>query len=94
MSLESQLKGVLRRVDPPPGFADRVMRYVEDKQSRLSGQARSPVLHRALAAAALIAIAVGGWGVHATLRARDELLTAMRIASQKVVHAQQEVNRR
>jgi len=51
-------------------------------------------LTRALAAAALIAIAVGGWGAHATLRARDELLTAMRIASQKVSHAQQEINRR
>jgi len=44
-----------------------------------------------LAAAALIASALGGWGLHVTLRARDEVLTAMRIASQKVAHAQREV---
>jgi len=38
-----------------------------------------------------MAIALGGWGLHVTLRARDEVLTAMRIASEKVAHAQREV---
>jgi len=94
MNLESELKEVLRRVDPPSGFSKRVMKRVEDRRSRLSGQARLPVLQRALAASVLIALAIGGWGVHETLRARNELLTAMRIASQKVAHAQQEVTRR
>jgi len=87
MNLESELKDVLRRVDPPDGFADRVMR-------RASGQPRWPVLHRGLAASLLIALAIGGWGVRETLHARSELLTAMRIASQKVAHAQQAVTRR
>ena len=96
MSLESDLKEVLRRVDPPEGFAARVMRRVavDDSRSRLSGQARRPVLQRAIAAALLLAITIGGWGIHETLRARNELLTAMRIASEKVAHAQQQVNRR
>jgi len=95
MSLESDLKAVLRRTDPPEGFAARVMSKVEDSRPRLSGRRRAVVLHRAIAAAVLLAITIGGWGIHETLRARNELLTAMRIASQKVAHAQQEVvNRR
>ena len=91
MNLESELKEALRRVDPPSGFTKRVMKRVEDGRS---GRARLPVLQRALAASVLIALAIGGWGVHETLRARNELLTAMRIASQKVAHAQQAVTRR
>ena len=86
MNLESGLRDVLRRVDPPDGFADRVMERVERRRPRRRLQA--------MAAAVLIAITVGGWGVHETLRARNELLTAMRIASQKVAHAQQEVKGR
>jgi len=58
---------------------------VERRRPRRRGPAR------ALAAAALIAIALGGWGLHVMLRARDEVMTAMRIASQKVAHAQREV---
>jgi hypothetical protein len=93
MNLESELKAVLRRVDPPPGFGDRVMKRVAAGFSRPAGGLKAAAT-RALAAAGLIAIALGGWGMHATLRARNELLTAMRIASEKVAHAQQEVNRR
>ena len=86
MNLESELRDVLQRVDPRDGFANRVMQRVERRHPRRRLQA--------MAAAVLIAMTVGGWGVHETLRARNELLTAMRIASQKVAHAQQEVNRR
>jgi len=92
MNLESELRDVLRRVDPPPGFAGRVIRRVGADFNRPAKA--GPTRARALAAAALITIAVGGWGVHETLRARSELLTAMRIASQKVAHVQHEVNRR
>jgi len=95
MSLESDLKEVLRRVDPPEGFAARVMSKVGDSRPRLSGQRKAVApWKRALAAAVLLAITIGGWGIHETLRARNELLTAMRIASEKVAHAQQQVNRR
>ena len=94
MNLESELKDVLRRADPPEGFANRVMKRVEDRRSRLCGQAGLPVLQRAIAASVLVALAISGWGVYETLRARSELLTAMRIASQKVAHAQQAVTGR
>jgi len=90
MNLESELKEVLRRVNPPSGFSKRVMRSVGPASAGRLKSART----RALAAAAMLALAIGGWGVHETLRARNELLTAMRIASQKVAHAQQAVTRR
>ena len=89
MNIERELKDVLRRQDPPRGFADRVVRRLE------TGAA--PVSHwrfRALAAAALLAFALGGLGVHAAVRARNEVLTAMRIASHKVADAERAVNRR
>jgi len=53
MNLESELKEELRRVDPPSGFSKRVMRSVEDRRSRLSGQARLPVLHTTTAPQAI-----------------------------------------
>ena len=87
MNLESELKDVLRRVDPPDGFAQRVLRNVA-KDFRPSHSRLKPVA--TLAAAGLIAAILGGWGIHE----RNELLTAMRIASQKAAHAQQAVNRR
>jgi len=86
VNIESELSHLLRRTEPPPGFAERVLTRIEVERRR--PRRRGP---RALAAAALIAIALGGWGLHVTLRARDEVLTAMRIASQKVAHAQHEV---
>ena len=87
MNIESELSHLLRRTEPPPRFAERVLTRidVEHRRPRRRGPAR------ALAAAALIAVALGGWGLHVTLRARDEVMTAMRIASQKVAHAQREV---
>lgn len=84
MNLDVELKNVFRRVDPPPGFSDRVLERTAPKRRRFP---------RALAAAALIAVMLGGWGVHVTLRARNELLTAMRIASRQVAHTQQEVRK-
>jgi len=96
MNLENELREVLKRADPPDGFAERVLKRMT--WSRLSvgsppAESRR-YIHRALAAGILLAITIGGWGIHETLRARNELLTAMRIASQKVAHAQQAVTRR
>ncbi|HUJ16195.1 MAG TPA: hypothetical protein VL284_20565 [Thermoanaerobaculia bacterium] len=93
MNLESELNVALQRVDPPEGFAERVMESVRDG-SRRPAEAVRHTMRRALAAAALIAAMLGGWGVHETLRARNELLTAMRIASHTVAQAQKQVNRR
>ena len=86
MNIEKELQEALRRTEPPAGFADRVVRRLHEKPRR--------VLPRALAAAALIAFVLGGLGVHAAVRARNEVLTAMRIASHKVADAERAVNRR
>ena len=97
MNLESELKIALQRVDPPDGFARRVMEACGTEGfSAPAGvrNAAAPRWHRAIAAAILIAITIAGWGVRETLHARNELLTAMRIASDKAAHVQQEVNRR
>jgi hypothetical protein len=88
MNIESELREVLKRVDPLDGFADRVMR----RGTWAPAESRR-YIHRAIAAGILLAVTIGGWGIHETLRARNELLTAMRIASQKVAHAQQAVRR-
>jgi hypothetical protein len=88
VNIESELSRLLRRTEPPPGFAERVLKRLSVGPASAG---RQPARTRALAAAALIAIALGGWGLHVTLRARDDVMTAMRIASQKVAHAQREV---
>ncbi len=46
---------------------------------------------RAIAAAAVIVVLLGAWGVRVTLHARDELRLAMRITAEKVADAQQQV---
>ena len=101
MNLENDLKRALRREAPPAGFSARVMAKidVEDRQSCLSGQARSPVLHwwRAAAASVTLAALLGGFVTHRIVerrrgeRARQELLQALSIAAEKVSYAQQEV---
>src|SRR5262249_5815811 len=96
MSLENDLRQAMRRVPAPEGFAERVLARVEDRRSRLSGQAGSPVLHgwRAAAATFLLAAILGGWGAHETMRrregerARQQVLLALRIAGTQVARAQ------
>jgi hypothetical protein len=89
VNIESELKEILKRKDPPPGFANRVMKRVSGPVS--AGRLKPARTLQALAAAALIAVVAGGWGVHLAIRARNEMLTAMRIASEKVAHAQRQV---
>lgn len=90
MNIESDLKELLRRREPPAGFARRVMARVEEKPPTAAALHRHRGW-RALAAAAVIVALLGGWGVHVTLRARDELRLAMRITAEKVAGAQQQV---
>jgi hypothetical protein len=93
VNIDTELRDVLRRKDPPAGFADRVVRRLP-----LTGPAAtlSPLrgARGLIAAAALLAFVLGGLGVHAAVRAKNEVLTAMRIASHKVADAQRAVNRR
>lgn len=102
MNLENDLKRALRRQAPPAGFAGRVMQRieVEDRRSRLSGQAGLPLLQlrwwRAAAASVALVAALGGYTAHRVLEqrrgeyAKEQVLEAMRIASEKVRYAQEE----
>jgi hypothetical protein len=90
MHLEDDLKRALRAESPAPGFANRVMKRVEREDQH---QAR-PGWWRAAAASLTLAALLGGYAVHRQRegeRARDELLRAMSITSEKVRYAQQEV---
>ncbi len=93
MNLESDLKHALRRESPPAGFAGRVMARIEQAEQ----PRRRPVWWRAAAASVTLAILLGGYGTHRAYeqrkgeRAREELLRAMSIASEKVKYAQDEV---
>ena len=101
MSIEKDLKDALKRKSAPAGFAETVMKKieVEDRRSRLSGQ---PVFHgnrwRAVAAATLLTAVIGGWAAHQVAerregeRAKEEVLLALRITSEKLSDAREHVN--
>lgn len=91
MNLEQDLKRALRPESPAPGFADRVVKRIERERR---GNAR---WWRAAAASVALTAVLGGWGAHEyaqyreAVRARDQVLLALRIAGSKVRYAQQEV---
>lgn len=105
MTLENDLKRALRRQAPAAGFAGRVMkRLADDEVPRSdSGSPRNPrnsnhpVWWRAAAASVTLAVLLGGYATHRVVerqrgeRAKEQVLTAMRIAGEKVRYAQQEV---
>lgn len=93
MNLEDDLKRVLRRQAPPPGFAGRVLQRLDEAEK----PTRRPVWWRAAAASVTLAAILGGYATHRVVehrrgeRAKEQVLTAMRIAGEKVRYAQQEV---
>jgi hypothetical protein len=94
MTLENDLKRALRRQAPAPGFAGRVMQRIENEPAK---KQRTPVWWRAAAASVTLAAILGGYATHKVAehrrgeRAKEQVLTAMRIAGEKVRYAQQEV---
>lgn len=100
-TLGTSLKRALRRESPPAGFAGRVMQRidVDDRRSRLSGQTRLSVLHPrwwrgAAAATVMLAAALGGYRIHEIRKgeqAKEQILRAMSIASEKAAYAQKQV---
>jgi hypothetical protein len=98
MNLENDLKRALRRQAPAPGFAGRVMQRLEEVPRGTRGTPRNrPVWWRAAAASVTLAAILGGYATHRVVehrrgeRAKEQVLTAMRIAGEKVRYAQQEV---
>jgi hypothetical protein len=93
MNLEDDLKRALRPQAPDPGLAGRVL-----ARALATGQPRKrPVWWRAAAASVALATLLGGYTTWRVVehrrgeRAKEQLLQAMRIASEKVSYAQQEV---
>ena len=96
MNLENELKRALRREAPPAGFASRVMNRIEREESATAPRSR-PVWWRAAAASVLLAGTLGGYVTHRVAEqrrgehAKEQVLTAMRIAGEKVRYAREEV---
>ena len=92
MNLENDLKRALRRESPPAGFARRVMERIE----RIEPERKRPVWWRAAAASVALAAVLGGYATHRVVEqrrgeaAKEQVLEAMRIASEKVRYAQEE----
>ena len=97
MSIEHDLTDALKRKSPPAGFAAGVMKRIEREE-----QATLPVVHtnrwRAVAAATLLTAVMGGWAAHEAAerregeRAKEEVLLALRITSEKLSEAREHVN--
>jgi hypothetical protein len=91
MNLEKGLRQALHRESPPAGFADRVMQRIDRGEARVR-----PVWWRAAAASVTLAAILGGVTLHEVRRregerAKEQVLRAMSIASEKVHYAQQQV---
>lgn len=81
--LEQELKGALKRQDPPAGFADRVARRVV-----------RPAYPRwwAGAAAAVVLLSAGlGYRQYRGEMAKEQVMQAFKIAAVKVNHIQTQV---
>ena len=93
MNFEDDLTHALARKSAPDGFADRVVARIETPRQRTSTLRR-------IAAAIVIAAALGGLTAHQIVehrrneegqRARRQLMTALHIASAKMRVAQRAV---
>lgn len=95
MTLENELHRALRRESPPAGFADRVLARIEREPAPVLR--RRPVWWRAAAASVALTALVGGWATHSyvqyrkAVHAKEQVLLALSIASEKIRYAQKEV---
>lgn len=95
MNIEQELRDALRPKAPSPGFADRVMERLAAEEGR-APQPAAP-RWRAIAAALTMTAILGGWAAReaahrrASERAGDQVMTALRITSEKLNVARQHV---
>ncbi|HEX6179285.1 MAG TPA: hypothetical protein VF057_13065 [Thermoanaerobaculia bacterium] len=95
MNIEHELRSALRRKEPSPDFASRVAAKAKSSAGALAGTHRTP--WRAVAAALMMTAVLGGWAYREAAtqrkaeRAREEVLTALRITSEKLRVAQEHV---
>jgi hypothetical protein len=85
--LEARLPEALRPVEPPPGFAARVLRRLDE------GRGRKLAMRKWTAMAAMVCLlAAGGWywrQHRAASRAADQLSLALNISARKLSRVQQ-----
>jgi len=99
MSFESELRDALRRKEPPEDFVERVMSgVVTGDPARHAGRRRpSPHAARYVAAAMLVIITtISGWKYQKRRegeRAKEQLMLALRITSQKLHATEQRLER-
>jgi len=92
---ERELREGLRRVDAPPGFAERVVARTEGQ--RLSRAARNG-WWRGIAAAFLLGALFGGWLMHQeradrrqAMETKEQFDEAMRITGRSLAEAQRKI---
>ena len=95
MNLERDVERVMRQRSPEPGFAQRVMARIDEGE--WATELRPRQRWRAAAASLTLVVVLGGYATHRVVenrrgeRAKEQVLLAMRIASEKVSAARQEV---
>lgn len=93
-SFEDELRSALRRKEPPPDFADRVLaRLPGAVPVRLPVRTRRPWVRwvAAMAASVLLASGTIGYRYYQGERAKSQVLLAVRIAATKLNKAQRKV---
>ena len=86
---EDELRSVLRRQEPPAGFADRVMARARPK----GAPRRTSWVAAAIAAGLLLSLSGYGYRQYEGRKARRELLLALEIAGSKLSIAQEKISR-
>ncbi len=93
--LETRLREGLRRVEPPAGFADRM---VERAEGRGAGRISHAPWWKAVAAAFLLGALCGGWLMHEgrmerrqAMETKEQFDVAMRITGRSLAEAQRKV---
>ena len=91
MTIERDLRDALRRPEPPSGYDERVMdRIAAERDARASVRFGATRSQWAAAAMLLLILGAGGWGGYRweqqrrVERAAEEVLTALRITSEKL----------
>lgn len=99
MDLERDLRNALERKPAPAGFTARVMDALEQDGARPQPDPRFLGMRwRAVAAAALLTVTLGGWAAHQVQqrreaeRAKEEVLFALRITSEKLNQARTQLD--
>ena len=98
--LDEELRRLLRREQPPPGFAERVLRRVAEEPARPRRGGR-PAWWLRLTAAAILVTGVAGLVQYRTVQeererargeaAREQVLEALRIAGSKLHTVQEKI---